>query len=87
LLDCWQQTFFVITFKYQYNTPSNNLSESTKYLLKIVINTLDSQYHNCELDLENDKIFQQFKKQREKANGIIFNFNGFYLNEKNIYKF
>ena len=39
-----------------------------KYLLKIVINTLEGQYHTCELDLENDEIFQDFKKQREKAN-------------------
>lgn len=45
-----------------------------KYLLKIVINTLEGQYHVCELDLENDKIFQEFKKQRQKAAGTVLKF-------------
>jgi hypothetical protein len=34
-----------------------------------VINTLEGQYHTCELDFENDKVYQELKKQREIVTG------------------
>jgi hypothetical protein len=35
--------------KYEYNGEMKQVSNSIKYLIQIVINTLNFQYHKCEI--------------------------------------